>query len=161
MPYLAPWAKYLLYAWLAGVCLAAAAHDARTRRIPNKITYPTMLSLLAFHTALGGLPGFSASGLGLLAGISILLAPYALGKMGAGDVKLLGVVGAALGVSGAVTAFLFTCLAGGLQGVYYLARRHTAQDAGRDGKMCYGLAIAAGAIAAMIWNLAGKAFIRF
>jgi prepilin peptidase CpaA len=161
MPYLAPWAKYLLYAWLAVVCLAAAASDARTRRIPNKITYPTILSLIAFHTALGGLPGCYASSMGLIAGISVLIAPYALGKMGAGDVKLMGVVGAALGVAGALTAFLFTCLAGGLQGVYYLVRRYTAKDAASDGKMCYGLAIAAGAVAAMIWNLAGKEFIRF
>jgi len=161
MPYLAPWAKYLLYVWLAAVCLAASVSDVRSRRIPNKITYPTVLTLLAFHTVLGGLPGFYASGLGLLAGLSVLFAPYALGKMGAGDVKLMGVVGAALGVTGVITAFLFTCLAGGVQGAYYLVRRYTAKDAASDGKMCYGLAIAAGTVAAMIWNLAGKEFIRF
>ncbi|MBF0480427.1 MAG: prepilin peptidase [Desulfovibrionaceae bacterium] len=161
MPTLAPWAKYLLYAWLAIVCLACAVSDARTRRIPNKITYPTILTLIAFHTALGGLPGFYASALGLAAGMSLLIAPYALGKMGAGDVKLLGVVGAALGVSGALTAFLFTCLAGGAQGFYYLIRGYGSKDAAADGRMCYGLAIAAGAVAAMIWNLAGKEFIRF
>lgn len=161
MPYLAPWAKYLLYAWLTAICLAASVHDAKSRRIPNKITYPSILCLLAFHTALGGLAGAYASAMGLVAGISVLIAPYALGKMGAGDVKLMGVVGAALGVEGLVTAFLFTCLAGGAQGLVYLVRLYQAKDAARDGKMCYGLAITAGAIAAMLWNLAGKAFIRF
>jgi prepilin peptidase CpaA len=93
---------------------AAAILDLRTGKIPNVLTYLAMVTALAVYGATQGLSGlgFSAAGLGL--GLAMLIVPYAMGGMGAGDVKLMAAVGAALGPRGVFNAFLFAALAGGL-----------------------------------------------
>ena len=57
----------LLIAFLGGVLLVAAIHDRRSHRIPNLLTYPTMVIALTFHGLTNGLDGllFSAGGLAL------------------------------------------------------------------------------------------------
>ena len=57
---------------------------------------------------------------GLVAGIAVLLLPFALGWIGAGDVKFFGVVGALLGVSWLPRVFFYSALAAGLIAVTYL-----------------------------------------
>ncbi len=51
---------------------------------------------------------------GMALGIGIFILPYLVGGMGAGDVKLMGAVGAVLGPGGVFMAFLATALAGGI-----------------------------------------------
>ena len=51
---------------------------------------------------------------GLVAGIVILLLPFALGWIGAGDVKFFGVVGALFGVSWLPRVFFYSALVAGL-----------------------------------------------
>lgn len=72
---------------------------------------------MALHIGLHGFEGlyFSLEGIGM--GIALLLGFYALGGMGAGDVKLLGVVGGFLGPTGVLNAFLVTALLGGAYAV--------------------------------------------
>lgn len=115
-----------LLPWLAlGVVLAAAVwHDVKSRRIPNSLIVAGMLAAMAIHSLLPAVPGLfgqRAGGLGALAsvgglasGLLLLMPFYALRTMGAGDVKLMGVVGAFLGPVGAFNAALFALLAGGL-----------------------------------------------
>jgi prepilin peptidase CpaA len=96
------------------VLLIALAIDMRSYKIPNLITYPTMAAALILHTALNGASGLLFSFLGLVAGVGIFFLPFSLGFMGAGDVKLIGAVGAALGARGVFNACIFTTLAGGI-----------------------------------------------
>lgn len=142
------------------VCVAGAIIDVRSKRIPNRITFPAMLLLLVVHGIFSGLPGLKDSALGLLGGFLIMLIPYAFGVLGGGDVKLMAAVGAGLGSSGVVTAVLFTSLAGGLQIFLWMAWERFRGQAGLRGyRLCYGPAIAAGAIGAMILVLSGQPYI--
>lgn len=95
------------------ILLIAAANDIRNHRIPNWLTFPAMAGMILFHTGMKGFEGFLFSLEGLGIGIAILILPYLMGGFGAGDVKLMGVVGAALGPKGIFAAFFFTAIAGG------------------------------------------------
>lgn len=104
---------------LAVLVVACSATDLRERRIPNAILGPTLMAAF-FLGSLDGLPGlFDAFG-GLIVGIGMLLPLHVLGRMGAGDVKLMGVVGSMLGVWGAVVAGLATMMAGAVLAVVYV-----------------------------------------
>jgi prepilin peptidase CpaA len=108
---------------LLGLVLAAAAYDVRYRRIPNWLTAAGVLAGLGLNAFLrqswpGGLsslwPGlwFSLKGFLLAFGIYILL--YLLRAMGAGDVKLMGAVGALVGVTDWFGIFIVTAILGGV-----------------------------------------------
>lgn len=116
-------------ALLFGTLAIAAWTDLRRRLILNALTYPAFVAGLALHFLRGGL-GDGASTPGLysgLAGAGACLVVYGLfwatGGMGAGDLKLMGAVGAILGFPGALGAMLFGSLAGGVQGVLAVAAR--------------------------------------
>ena len=72
-----------------------------------------------------GVSGISvgASAAGLVVGLALMLPGHLLGATGAGDVKLMAAVGAVVGPGLAVTAFLFTALAGGALAVLVAMRR--------------------------------------
>jgi prepilin peptidase CpaA len=160
-----------LYAALALVVLAAAAWDMRTGKIPNLLTFPAMLAFVAAHAALSGLPGLWLSLTGLGAGLTFLLVPHLFGYLGAGDVKLMAVVGAGLGVSALLTVFLFTSIAGGAHIMLHLWLSPAPSPADpnappaektpgrRKWRVRYGAAIAVGTVAAMAWNLSGRAYL--
>jgi prepilin peptidase CpaA len=98
---------------LATAALACAI-DLRTRRIPNELTFGAAAAGLVYHLATQGVVGGVASVGGWVVGVAVLFAPYALGGMGAGDVKLLGALGAWLGPVGAMWLGLYTGVAGAL-----------------------------------------------
>lgn len=152
----------IAFAVTASACLASAVIDVRSHRIPNRITFPAMLALLAVHGIGSGLPGLSDAALGMLGGFLILLVPHLLGVLGAGDVKLMAVVGAGLGSASLLTVFAFTSLAGGAQILVW--RAWLVLSRGRSGhgyRICYGPAIAAGAIGAMVLVLCGEPYLSF
>lgn len=99
---------------LLALLVLAAWHDIRHFRIPNLLTFGGALLGLAAALLLpdGRGLGWSLAGWGV--GLLILLPLYALGAMGAGDVKLLAMAGAFAGPVGAVLIGLYTVLAGGL-----------------------------------------------
>jgi prepilin peptidase CpaA len=100
-----------------GVALAAALWDLATRRIPNALTFGAALAALAAHAYLGGWSGAGMAAAGWLAGIALFFPVFALGGMGAGDVKLLGALGAWLGPVAAIWVALYSGIAGGLLGL--------------------------------------------
>ncbi len=97
---------------LATVAVAALI-DIRTRRIPNLLTFGSAAGALAYHAGTGGLHGLGSSAGGWAIGVGLFLPMFLLGGMGAGDVKLLGAVGAWLGPMGVLYAGLYSVLAGG------------------------------------------------
>lgn len=100
-----------------GIAVVAAAWDLKTRRIPNFLTFGAALAALVLHTYWGGLSAGGWSAAGWVVGIAFFLPLFALGGMGAGDVKLLGALGAWLGPGPAVWVALFSLVAGGIMGL--------------------------------------------
>ncbi len=88
--------------------------DLKTRRIPNYLTFGSALAGLGVQVWLHGWAGLAAGGLGLALGLGLLLIPYLMGGMGAGDVKALAALGAWLGPSQTFFLFIYMGLAGGL-----------------------------------------------
>ncbi|HEX6705500.1 MAG TPA: A24 family peptidase [Albitalea sp.] len=175
-----------LCAWL----LAAVVTDLRSRRIPNWLVGGGMLCGLAvqaaapsgmglFHFWWGGL-GIGTALLGLLAGLALFLPLHLLRILGAGDVKLLAMVGVWVGPRLVIGTALLTLLAGGLLAIVMMLGTRTARrvlanvrvllmtafvgaQAGKPAPMDiamtsgvripYAIAIAAGAIVQIGWLL--------
>jgi prepilin peptidase CpaA len=98
-------ASWLLIAAVAAFTLTAAVWDFRTKRIPNWLTVPSFLAALVYHGVVGAMQGgWSGFGSALLTaiagfgvGFGILLVLWLIGGGGAGDVKLMGALGAWMG----------------------------------------------------------------
>lgn len=86
--------------WLVTITLIVAAWiDGRQLKVPNWITFPMFFSGLIYHAFAGGLGywdggGFCGSLWSAGVGLLCLLPLYAVGGMGAGDVKLMAGMGA-------------------------------------------------------------------
>jgi prepilin peptidase CpaA len=159
----------------------AAVTDIRSRRIPNWLTYSTMLLGVGYHTISNGAQGFFFGTSGLFLGLALLIIFYLAGGMGAGDVKLMGAVGALLGPKDVFIAFIFTALVGGIYAIMLLlvhfrvtetvvrlstmfsalrsSTSLTATPVDRNGKnvvLNYGVAIAIGVFLTVLWNVYGR-----
>jgi prepilin peptidase CpaA len=99
-----------------------AAADLRTRRIPNLVSGPAIVAGMALNGLYFGIDGLGASVAGLVTATAILLAPFALGGLGGGDVKMMGAVGALLGPRLALWGTAFGMVLGGLVMLCHLAR---------------------------------------
>src|SRR3982750_4040474 len=101
-------------AWLvSAVLVEAAVIDGRQLRVPNWLTYHFALGGLALAAWTGGLPALGWALTGLAVGLALLLPLYAIGGMGAGDVKLLAGVGAWMGPVVTAWAFAASAMVGG------------------------------------------------
>ena len=99
------------------VAIVAAAWDLKTRRIPNVLTFGSALAAIAANAYVGGLSGAGWAVAGWIVGVAFFLPIFALGGMGAGDVKLLAALGAWLGPVAVVWVALFSLIAGGVLGL--------------------------------------------
>ena len=123
------------------VVTLCAITDVLEHRVPNSILLPALLLAFLFNSLLAGLPGLLDCFLGLVLGMALLFPLYFLHGTSAGDVKLLGVVGALLGTKGALIAGIATLCFGGVLGVLFVAWRliepilasQIAQIVSRDG----------------------------
>lgn len=103
------------HVWFVTVTLiVAAVIDGLQLKVPNWITYPMITSGWIYSFAAHGVDGLGWSLLGTVIGLALLMPAYAIGGMGAGDVKLLAGVGA--WVWGTVTfyAFCYSAIIGGV-----------------------------------------------
>ncbi len=156
----ADWALpgFLLFAW---TLVVVAVIDARTRRIPNRLTYPltpALLVLLGLAAVLVGQPGAGARALlGGLASFGALLALALISPrgMGMGDVKLAAFIGVGLGYLG--WGHVLVGLAGGfLLGGFVAVALLVSGLRTRKDAIPFGPSLAFGALAAL---LAGDALI--
>jgi len=106
-------AKTALLTWILAV---AVYFDLRYRRIPNALIVVGLA--VAAIVALQGpaLAGVMAATGGLLIGGAVFLPFFALRMLGAGDVKLMSLVGAFVGSGDIWLVLLYTFLAGGVLG---------------------------------------------
>jgi prepilin peptidase CpaA len=87
--------------------------DLREQKIYNKVIFPSLIIAIILHTIFYGYSGLKLSLLGFLVGFCILLVPYLLGGIGAGDVKLLALIGAIKGSIFVLNTALYMGLLGG------------------------------------------------
>lgn len=104
------WGNILLIILLL-ICVIT---DLRERKIYNKVLLPFLILAFGLHLFTDGWSGLTASAVGLLVGLAILIIPYFMGGMGAGDVKLLAVIGAIKGISFVLMTSLYMALVGGI-----------------------------------------------
>jgi prepilin peptidase CpaA len=167
---------------LAIVLIVSVITDIRSQKILNTVTLPGMLAALTYHSTVSGWSGLfhSIEGLGL--GMLFFILPYLAGGMGAGDVKLMGAVGALLGPENIFYAFLYTALFGGTYAVILivanrkqflgfgreifdkllnmaLTKKFTSEPVQKNHqrpRLCYGVAIALGTGLHTILSLTGN-----
>jgi len=157
----------------------AATSDLRTRRIPNVLTGPLVLSGLVWAGISGGRGGIEDAALGLTVCAVPFVILFVLGG-GAGDAKLMAGVGAWLAWPWATAALVLVAVAGALIGIATAIERRRVlaltgsvnamasswmlgamgyRGAVLDGSVGqkltipYGLAIAVGTTAAAIWGI--------
>jgi prepilin peptidase CpaA len=173
--FIANWPVWLLSA----VLVVAAAIDGWKLKVPNWITFPLVIGGWAYSTAYFGWEGLAWSLLGTIVGLLLLLPAYAIGGMGAGDVKLLAGVGAWVWATNTLYAFCASAIVGGVIAVAMVLWRrdwyhHWFQFWSIAGEICevrdpnalsaiaaerksamlllpYGIPIAIGSIAYFVW----------
>ena len=115
------WLDFVLQNWhvrfLCVVLVVAAYIDGKQLRVPNWLTYPLVLSGLVFNTWVNGFSGLGDALLGTAVGLLCLLPLYAVGGMGAGDVKLMAGLGAWLGAVVTFYAFCVSTVVGAVMAV--------------------------------------------
>jgi prepilin peptidase CpaA len=120
--------------WLGAFAVAGVAcwFDVRTRRIPNRLTFPAAaLGVVTAIVAHGGAGAFS-SAVGLIVGLALFFPLFALRGMGAGDVKLMGALGAWLGGFVVLGVAFYTTLAGGVLAIVLMLRHRYGGQAVRN-----------------------------
>jgi prepilin peptidase CpaA len=174
-------------ALLAALLLAATFTDLRSRRIPNALVLAGLAAGVACHAlalAIGGAPLAGSEWwsplAGLATGFAVMMPLYLLRATGAGDAKLLAMVGAFIGAPTVLAAALYMLVAGGLLSLVFMLgrgvaaetianvrflfadwvqRAHTGQGmrlaplATTAARLPYAVAIALGTAAALRWPL--------
>jgi prepilin peptidase CpaA len=178
----------LFFDWRTGILMllltVAAISDYRIQRIPNWLVFSGALFGVIYNTLLTSahttvLFPFA----GLVLGLLLFLPLYLIRAMGAGDVKLLAMVGAFLGPGDTFLAALASMIVGGVLSIVFVLVRGTAQRMFRNlgslfqlgllsvgggskpdlqigggvsaGKLPYGVAIAIGTIGYLITDQLG------
>lgn len=124
---------------LATIAVAALAAwtDVTTRRVPNLLTFGSAALALTFHAVDGGVSGLGWACAGWLVGTAVFFPFFALGGMGAGDVKLVAALGAWLGPLGAVQIAVAAALAGGVVAVVVMIRARYLRTAWQNLKLLF------------------------
>lgn len=114
------------HVWLVTVTLIVAAIiDGYKLKVPNWITFPMIIGGWVFSTVTFGWAGLGWSMLGTAVGLALLLPAYAIGGMGAGDVKLLAGVGAWVWSEVTFYAFCVSTVIGGVIAVGMILYRRS------------------------------------
>ncbi|QDU97963.1 A24 family peptidase [Lignipirellula cremea] len=107
------------HVWFVSIVLVVAAViDGKMLKVPNWLTFPMIISgwiYSASYFALTGdawYVGLGWSLFGTVVGLACLLPAYAIGGMGAGDVKLMAGIGAWVYGVNTFYAFCWTCVIG-------------------------------------------------
>ena len=145
---------------VAALVLSASVCDVRSRRVPNALTLGTSVVAVAMHGVLNGWSGVFLAASGWVVGLIMFLPLFALGGMGAGDVKLLAAIGAWLGPAGALWTGLYGAIAGGIMALVVALARGYFMTALRNVRAMLRLWIVAGVQPVEGLTLANEASVR-
>jgi prepilin peptidase CpaA len=112
-----------VFGWAAVFLFFAVASDVRSYRVPNLLTLPALAGALLVSPWFGGTQGPMDAALGAALGFGLLIGPYAVGGVGAGDVKALMALGAWIGVEAILGSAGWAMIAAGSFGLALLALR--------------------------------------
>lgn len=99
---------------MAVFLLLAVYHDIRTLKIPNWISLGGALAGLAIVSIDTDISAILTSVAGWLTGLIMMLPFYILRTMGAGDVKLVAMIGIYIGPQSMLGAIFYILIAGGI-----------------------------------------------
>ncbi|HBV98146.1 MAG: hypothetical protein JL50_00435 [Peptococcaceae bacterium BICA1-7] len=111
------YSDYLLFLLLI-ICILT---DIKSRRVYNNVLLPFLIISLAAGFIAGGWALFLEGVKGFILGLIVFIIPFSRGGIGAGDVKLMAVIGGIKGPVFVVKVFLAGALAGGLIALVFLA----------------------------------------
>jgi prepilin peptidase CpaA len=114
--------------WAAAFLLVAVWSDVRSLRIPNWLTFPSLLGALALGALEGGLHGAGVALVGALSALALAFVPFALRWLGAGDVKAAMVLAALWGAQTFVAVFWWMLVVGGLLAIAFVAAQGGLRD---------------------------------
>jgi len=106
--------EWIFVAVAGAAVVIAATTDLWRFKVYNALTFPTLVAGLAASAWVGGWWGLADGVSGALLGFGLLLVPFVMGGVGAGDVKLLTALGAWLGPWLTLHVFLASAVAAGL-----------------------------------------------
>jgi len=106
---------------LNSVIALAIFFDLRERRIPNWLILLGFGGGVSLNVFFYGVNGALQSVLGFFLAIALFILPFALGWMGAGDVKLFAAIGAVLGLRFLPRVVFYAVLAAGAMAIFSLA----------------------------------------
>ena len=169
----------LRYGVLAVFLLAAIFTDLTSKKIPNSLVYSGLVLAVVCQMVLPSGEGVWVSLQGMGLGLVLFLPLYLLRAMGAGDVKLMAMVGAFVGPQLVIGAALFTLIAGGFMAIGVTLQKRAFgrlmdnlklmllgsmaklgsgqmpipdQPATSVGKLPYAVAVASGSLGYLLWN---------
>jgi prepilin peptidase CpaA len=113
------------FAWMSlfGLSFIALITDLLYRRVPNLLILVGLLLGVGVSTSSHGALGTIYSLVGALAGLFGLLGFFALRLLGAGDVKLMAVIGSFVGLKAILWILLYTLICGGVLSFLWFAVR--------------------------------------
>ena len=143
----------LLGGFFATVFFTLALTDLETRLLPNRIVYPSILIAIAFcwgwpDTSILEILAGGVVGVAIAALLLLISLPFGSEALGMGDVKMMVLMGFALGVPGVIIGIVLGTLAAGVAAAILLATGR----AGRRDYIPHGPFLAIGAIIALFWG---------
>jgi prepilin peptidase CpaA len=109
--------------WAAAFLFFVVQQDVLRMKIPNLVTFPALFLALAHAALQGSWTGIATGLAGALLVFGVLLLPFALRGIAAGDVKALMVLGALWGPTHALEVLWWAALWGGAIALAILALR--------------------------------------
>ncbi len=107
---------------------SSTAIDLYARRVPNLLTCGLAATGIVVAALGAGSLTLPQALAGFAIGFVVMLPGHIVGATGAGDVKLMAALGTLLGPRGALLAFFYTALAGGVLAVIVAIRRRMLRD---------------------------------
>jgi prepilin peptidase CpaA len=96
--------------------------DVRYKKVYNAVLFPAAVIAVIGNLYFSGLAGGINCIKGMFLGMALIFIPFAAGGMGAGDVKLMGVVGVFKGPEFVWLSFLATAIIGGLLAIAVMVK---------------------------------------